>query len=278
MFELDQIRRDAPTRRRFMKLMGAAGIGAAAMRLVETPEAYAADVASRYAGGASADAAATVSPDAKTNHFPGIPGRNVNEQALNFALTLELLEADLYRQALNAASGHSNSAPLSTAPTGYRLKVPAGSIGAGASADAFDYLRIFAYVEATHRDFLITTIKSMGGTPVKANPRGYKLPPGIKPNLSSILGAILPLEETGVRAYLGAIPFVTNNTIAQAAAEIFSTEARHSAVINTVLGNDAGPHKMAGDQSVVPKPPADNALEYFLAPSVVLERASAFFK
>ncbi len=271
MFDLETIRRHAPSRRRFMQAMTAAGIGAAASRLLDqSASAFAADVESTAGNQATADAA--------TNHFPGIPGRNVNEQALNFALTLEILEADLYRQALNLATGHSPSAPLSTTPGGYRLKIPTGAIAKGDGPDGFIYLRDFAYVEAAHRDFLTTAIKAMGATPVKPDPRGYKIPASVKPNLASILTAILELEETGVRAYLGAIPFITNNNIAQAAAEIFSTEARHSAVINVALKRDPGPHRMAGDHTVVPKVPADNALEYFLPPSVVLERAAAFFR
>jgi hypothetical protein len=217
-------------------------------------------------------------PGVDQTNFPGIAGSNINEVVLNYALALEILEADLYRQALNKASGRALSAPLEGSPSSYTLRISPGALNARsgqATADAFDFLRQFAFVEAAHRDFLRAAIRSLGGTPQPANPGGYKFPtPNGDPggDLRTILANIIPLEETGVRAYLGAAGFLTNLGLLQTAATIFSTEARHSAVINDSIGRYPGPTPMPGDQRVVESYPSPDTFEYFLDPPVVLQR------
>ena len=71
---------------------------------------------------------------ADPTNFPGIRGRTIDEVVFNFALTLEFLEADLYRQALNLASGRATSAPLEATPASYALAVPDGGLGVKAHA------------------------------------------------------------------------------------------------------------------------------------------------
>jgi hypothetical protein len=134
----------------------------------------------------------------------------------------------------------------------------------------------FAYVEAAHRDFLKTVLGSAANPVVPASGQ-YKFgtsdgTPGS--DLGSILTAILPLEETGVRAYLGAAPNIPDNNTLETAASIYSTECRHSAAVEVILGLDPGP---ARGISGVPQPEqevatgvATNVFEKFLAPSVVL--------
>src|ERR1700689_605923 len=81
--------------------------------------------------GASAAAASYLTSSASAdppNPFPNLRGRNVNEKIFNFALTLEYLESDLYRQALNVASGQNVDAPLADSPDRYRLKISPGGL------------------------------------------------------------------------------------------------------------------------------------------------------
>ena len=59
----------------------------------------------------SAPAATRLTTFADPANFPGVPGQNENLVVLNFALTLETLEADLYRQALNVAAGQPSPRP-----------------------------------------------------------------------------------------------------------------------------------------------------------------------
>jgi hypothetical protein len=225
-------------------------------------------------------AAAAVPPGGPTDggtQFASIPGRNINEKVLNFALTLEILEADLYRQAVNIATGKPKDAPLAGNPGSYRRKVGTGGLSTKLADVGFLYLVQFAYIEAAHRDFLRSAIQSGGGEPVKRNPGGYKFPKAPQPNIKDLLTQILPLEETGVRAYLGALPYLTDLGLATVAGGIFSTEARHSAAVATNLGLSAGPRQLPGDQKVTPNYPSPNTFEYFLKPKAVLTAAAGFF-
>ncbi|RYG59357.1 ferritin-like domain-containing protein, partial [bacterium] len=218
-----------------------------------------------------------------------LPGKNGNVKVLNYALTLEILEADLYRQALNLASGrplNDNDGKLRDA-SAYVMAPGVGNLGAQ-SAAGFAYLRDFAFVEAAHRDFLRTAILGLGDTPVSPNAKGYQFGKAVAPNLRAILRALLPLEETGTRAYLGAAPFFVNfesaatKNLIKAAVGIYSTEARHSAALHYVLESDIGPN---GTEAGVPSnsrvslsgstlPYSDQGLgdtfEYFSTPASVV--------
>ncbi|HEX8463319.1 MAG TPA: ferritin-like domain-containing protein [Abditibacterium sp.] len=229
MIEFEKLQRDPVSRRAFLQRMSAAGLGVAAISLLNG-----------CGGGGSSN------NNSGGGQFPirALPGTNDNVKVLNYALTLEILEADLYRQALNYASGFPLTRELSAAGD-YSLQVSSGGVNAAAG---FAYLRDFAFVEAAHRDFLTVTIQTLNETPVVRNAKGYQFASVPANNLRAILEGILPLEETGVRAYLGAAPFFVNfntdltKTLIQAAVGIYSTEARHSAAIQYILGKDSGPN------------------------------------
>lgn len=271
MNEFEKIQRDPHSRRAFLTRMGAAGLGMAAVSMLQG-----------CGGGSSSNGN-------NTNRFPiQVPGKTDNVRVLNYALTLEILEADLYRQALNLATGRLPGAALETNRSLYAPDAGVSNLGQF-NAAGFAYLRDFAYVEAAHRDFLDTYIRSLGDTPVVRNPKGYTFGVAPEKNLRAILQAILPLEETGVRAYLGASAFFTDfpnsATLVQAAVGIYSTEARHSAAIQYILGNDIGPNQ--GEAGV----PASNRLnglpysdqglgdtfEYSATPDQVIRAVSKFF-
>ena len=271
MNTFDQIKNNPINRRAFLQRMGAAGLGVAAIALLDG------------CGGGSDNNNNGSGGGTSTGNFPitSLPGRNNNEKVLNFALTLEILEADLYRQALNIASGKPVTAAL-TSPSDYTVAVGAGGINAGA---AFAYLRDFAFVEAAHRDFLKVAASQGGGTAVKRNPKGYQFPASANikagSSLKDLLTAIYPLEEEGVSAYLGAAPFLTDLGTLQTALTIYSTEARHSAAIAYILGLDTGPQKnvagvgprqdvtVAGYGSVYKNLSQGKFFEYFIPPAQV---------
>lgn len=283
MNEFEKLQRDPVSRRAFLQRMGAAGLGVAAVSLLQG------------CSGGSSDNNNNGSPPT-TGNFPvsAIPGRSANARVLNYALTLEILEADLYRQALNYASGRGLGEPLASNPSAYTRANNISGGGVANEAAAFAYLRDFAFVEAAHRDFLTVAVRSLNDTPVTRNPKGYTLGATPAPNLRAILQAILPLEETGVRAYLGAAPFfgpfnTQTKGLIQAAVGIYSTEARHSAAIQYILGNDIGPN---GNEPGVPSsrrvtlngnslPYSDKGLgdtfEYFSTPQEVFAAVQPFF-
>jgi len=272
---LEEIMRSPMKRRAFLTRMGSAGLGVAAAAVLGGP------LLAGCSGGSSGSGGGGGIPGFGGDPFSalGIPGSNINLKVLNFALTLERLEADLYRQALGRAAGFADylTRPLAADPNSYTLAIPAGGVDPN---DGFLFLKQFTYAEAAHRDFLITVL---GGEAVAAKTyrfKGTNNDPGA--SLSAILNNILPLEETGVRAYLGAVPYITDyNVVGPAAGGIFSTEARHSAVINDALGKAVGPTpgQVPGDKAVDTNIPGGvavlpNSFERYLEPAQVIQAAT----
>lgn len=264
MTTFQDLQKHAPSRRVFLERMAAAGLGVAALSLFSAQPAQATGV----------DFLDIVTVPNEEN-MPGIPGRHKNEQVMNFALTLETLEADLYRQALNIAAGKDIATALPDDTSGYTLAIPSGH-GLPRPYDqmGFTYLQQFAAVEAAHRDFLRTAIEQGGGTPVPPHPGGYHAPFGS--DLRSILKVILQIEETGVRAYLGAAYALTDLKLTQVAASIYSTEARHSAVVRFTLFQEAGPELQLYDQQVTPRQEQEMDFEFFQTPEQILKSLRPF--
>lgn len=283
MNEFDELLRSEVNRRAFLTRMSAAGLGAAAVALL---------------AGCGGGSGTLVTPGAPTptpgtsffdaTNFPGVVGRNYNEVVLNFALTLEILEADLYRQALNLASGRALTAALDTNPPasgslgGYSQKVGSGSIASNLVFPAFLYLVQYSYVETAHRDFLRVVLASLGAPVVQPNPKGYTTGLTSSASLSDILKVLLIAEEEGTRAYHGAAGFMTDSTLLTNAAAIYSTECRHSAAVQYVLGNDPGPAFQAGDKNITGTvgpnlaPYSNNTFEYLRDPKQVLQDVQPF--
>ncbi len=128
---------------------------------------------------------------------------------LNFALTLEYLEAAFYNE-----------------------KGPQ----VGLSGTAKSYAKLFGEQEADHVSALTTTIKQLGAKPV-AKPT-FVFP---VTNQSSFLALASVLENTGVGAYNGAGPSIKNKEVLAAAGSIVQVEARHAADVNLLLGKTPTP-------------------------------------
>lgn len=125
---------------------------------------------------------------------------------LNYALTLEYLEAAFYEQ--------GNSAGLVSGTEAARLKKIQSD-------------------EEYHVQAITQTIQKLGGTPV-AKPSvdfGDSFDSRDKYLMTSHT-----FENTGVGAYLGAAGYIKNKDVLQAAAGIFGVEARHAAVVGNLLG------------------------------------------
>ncbi|MDQ4145199.1 MAG: ferritin-like domain-containing protein [Actinomycetota bacterium] len=124
---------------------------------------------------------------------------------LNFALTLEFLEATFYEQA--------NGMNLVT----------------GVESELFQTIEAD---EKAHVEALTATIKDLGGKPVAAPKVDFG---GAFNSRESFLKLSHTFENTGVQAYLGAAGFIKDTAILTAAASIFGVEARHAAVVGNLL-------------------------------------------
>lgn len=128
---------------------------------------------------------------------------------LNYALTLEFLEADFYK------------------------KVIAANLFKGKN---LDYIKNFGETEQTHVDTLMATIKKLGGTPVTAPKTKFDVSDAM-----AVTELASTVENLGASAYLGQAPKIKNMEVLAAALSIHTVEARHAATLNTLLGKSITP-------------------------------------
>jgi rubrerythrin len=130
---------------------------------------------------------------------------------LNFALTLEYLEAAFYKEAAKIDK---------------------------LSDEAVELVETFGDTEQQHVDTLSSIVSKMGGKPVKA--------PGVDfGDLSSepaFLKLAVAFEDTGVAAYNGAGPALKDKELLAAAGSIVQVEARHAAAVRLLAKKDPAPH------------------------------------
>ena len=132
---------------------------------------------------------------------------------LNYALTLEHLEAAFYRQGLEVFDG------------------------ADFDAGVFDNLAAIRDHEAAHVAALTEAIESMDGTPVEE--ADYDFGYGNDP--LAFLAVAAALEKTGVSAYDGVGQFLSDPDLLTAAGGIVAVEARHASYLNELNGESPFP-------------------------------------
>lgn len=141
-------------------------------------------------------------------------------EVLQYALTLEYLEAEFYTKA-----------------------VQSGIVPAGAPTGAFITIRDH---ENAHVAFLKTAITASGSTPVAKPTFDFSAGNGsgtgpfkdVFTNYTLLLAVAQTFEDTGVRAYKGrAAELMANNDVLTAALQIHSVEARHAAHIRYMRRN-----------------------------------------
>ena len=136
---------------------------------------------------------------------------------LNYALTLEYLEADFYATGLRTGLLSGRELELIT---------PIG-----------DH-------EKEHVAAVTATLKSLGATPVGKPKITY--PKGTFESRDSFLKTASMFEELGVKAYHGQVPLIKNADILGAAASIAGVESRHAAVVASLIGGQPFPAPIEG--------------------------------
>ena len=159
--------------------------------------------------------------------YGGVKGTAEVMDVLNYALTLEYLEAEFYAQAL-LASG----------------LLPSGQVNMS--------IQTISKHETAHVNFLKTAIASAGGTPVDkpafdfsgGNGSGEGPFKDAFTDLGLFLAVAQNFEDTGVRAYKGrAAELKGSGDVLTAALQIHSVEARHAAhlrLLRKELGSGVG--------------------------------------
>lgn len=164
--------------------------------------------------------ALTALPLALGSLFKKAYGKNTGliTDTLNFALTLEYLEAEFYQTALNSSGLIPSGAPTGAIQTIYNH-------------------------EAAHVTFLQQVITAAGETPVAKPIFDFSggNGSGSGPFLTAFsdydlfLAVAQTFEDTGVRAYKGqAANLITDNVALEAALNIHSVEARHASHIRSM--------------------------------------------
>lgn len=145
---------------------------------------------------------------------------------LNFALTLEYLEATFYDDAVKQVSGLSS----------YEKKLA----------------KTLRDDEMAHVDALKATVKQLGGKPV-AKPK-FNFGKAFS-SRDAFLKTANVLEDTGVSAYNGAAPSVQSTDVLAAAGSIVQVEARHASLIRLERGANPAPRAFdkASDKAAVLK-------------------------
>jgi len=138
---------------------------------------------------------------------------------LNFALTLEYLEAKFYEEAKSRAK---------------------------ASGDLKKLVNLIASDEQQHVEALAATVKKLGGKPVMEPKFNFEYN-----DTAGFLKLAQTFEDTGVSAYNGAGPVIKAKEVLAAAGGIVQVEARHAAAIR--LQNKEEPAPAAFDEPLSEK-------------------------
>jgi rubrerythrin len=185
-------REDESSRKHFLRAMGAAGAAGAAGVLLAA-----------CGRGDDKKAAPTTKAAPK-----GSSGGDI--EILNYALTLEYLEADFYDQVVRS--------------------------GVVKDRKVADLAKRIGEAEQAHVSALEVAVRGLGGKTATKPKTAFEnvLAGGPK----KVLEAAAMVENLGAAAYLGQAGRIQDKKILAAALSIHSVEARHAAAINALVGND----------------------------------------
>jgi rubrerythrin len=196
---LRELADDPSSRKRFFKMLGGAGAVSAATVILA-------------ACGDEEDGAAARSSSPSGSDKTSASAQEADLKILNYALTLEYLEADFYDKVINSGLV-KDKATVALA-------------------------KKFGATEQEHVEALKATIKKLGGKAVMA-PK-TKFEPTLDKGLNAVLQTAATVENLGAAAYLGQAGNISSKEVLAAALSIHSVEARHAAALNILVGRGFG--------------------------------------
>lgn len=152
---------------------------------------------------------------------------------LNFALSLELLEANFYTQGLKQFSS-----------VDFANGAFAANLGTTINGDVYAFLSLIRDHENNHVHQITNLITSMGGVPVAACNYFFTAT-----SADQFIATAMTLENTGVSAYDGSVNLISSASVKTAAAQIATVEGRHAAYLNLLNGQSPFPAAFDSAQS-----------------------------
>ncbi|MFD1514956.1 DUF4394 domain-containing protein [Halomarina rubra] len=137
---------------------------------------------------------------------------------LNYALTLEHLEATYYTEALDHFSERDFEGFDSPGMATFASNLP--------RYETYQNYEKIRDHEIAHVEALRATIEDLGGTPVEAAEYEFSYS-----SVEEFVVLSATIEDLGVSAYAGAAPLIDNDDLLAAALSIHSVEARHATYI-----------------------------------------------
>lgn len=135
---------------------------------------------------------------------------------LNYALTLEQLEAEFYTRGQEMF----NECEIENSAAAKRL-------GKDLQSSTYEYFNLIRDHEQTHVERLTTVIKDLGGEPVSGLKFEFPLD-----TVEDYFALARTFENLGVSAYDGAIALIDSSELQTAGATIATVEARHASYLN----------------------------------------------
>ena len=210
---IDRVGKRSPSRRTFLGDTAKVGGGAVGLSALG-------------AGSAVAHKSGDGKDDGMDDDMNG-DGEVTDLDVLNYALTLEHLEAAYYNEFLDEYSEHDVE----------RSDVAAIFANDSLRYSTYQFIQAVRDHEEAHVETLTTTIEDLGGEPVE--PLEYTFP---YESIADFAELSAQIEAVGVSAYAGAAPLIENADLIPPALSIHSVEARHTAYFNVLDVSDPFPN------------------------------------